>query len=87
MLALSGVVRPSHNEIRYTTPIASITAFRAQPTAIEHPQTHPLPLRSWDYNITRNMNQTWQWARNLSSTIVQLTKKPIILQWTKQLDV
>jgi hypothetical protein len=87
MLALSGVVRPSHIEIRYTIPIASITAFRAQPTAIEHPQTHPLPLRSWDYNVTLNMNQTWQWARNLSSAIVQLTKKPMILQWTKQLDV
>jgi hypothetical protein len=87
MLALSGAVRSSHVEIRYATPIASITASRAQPTAMGHPLTHPLPLRSWDYNITLNMNQTWQWARNLSSAIVQLTKKPIVLQWTKQLDV
>jgi hypothetical protein len=74
MLALSGVVRPSHVEIRYATPIASITAFRAQPTAIEHTQTQPIPLRLWDHNITLNMKQTWQWARSLSSTLVQLAK-------------
>ena len=87
MLALSGAVRLSHVEIRYATPIASITASRSQPTAMGHPLTHPLPLRSWDYNITLNMNQTWQWARSLSSTIVQLAKKPIVLQGIKQLDV
>lgn len=87
MLALSGAVRSSHVEIRYATPIDSITAARAQPTAMGHPLTHPLPLRSWDYNITLNMNQTWQWARSLSSTIVQLAKKPIVLQGSKQLDM
>jgi hypothetical protein len=87
MMALSGVVRPSHVEIRYTTPIASITAFRAQPTAIEHPQTQPIPLRSWDHNITLNMKQTRQWARTLISALAQLAKKPIVLQWSKQLDV
>jgi hypothetical protein len=87
MLALSGVVRPSHVEIRYATPIASITAFRAQPTANDHPQTQPIPLRSWDHNVTVNMKQTRQWARGLSSAIVHLAKKPIVLQWSKQLDV
>jgi hypothetical protein len=60
MLALSGVVRSSHIEIRYTTPISSITAFRAQPPAIEHSQAQPIPLRSWDHNITLNMKQTRQ---------------------------
>jgi len=84
MLALSGAVRPSHVEIRYATPIASNTASRAQPTAIGHPLTHPIPLRSWDHNITLNMNQTWQWARSLSSAIVHLGKKPIVLQGSKQ---
>ena len=84
MLALSGAVRPSHVEIRYATPIASITASRAHPTGIGHPLTHPLPLRSWDHNITLNMNQTWQWARSLSSAIVHLAKKPIVLQGSKQ---
>ena len=87
MLALSGVVRPSHVELRYATPIASITAFRAHPPAIEHPQTQPIPLRSWDHNITLNMKQTRQWARSLSSAFVQLAKKPIVLHWSKQLDV
>ena len=87
MLALSGVVRPSHVELRYATPIASITAFRTQPTAIEHPQAQPNPLRSWDHNITLNMKQTQQWARSLSSAIVHLAKKPIVLQGSKQLDV
>ena len=87
MLALSGVVRPSHVELRYTTPIASITAYRAQPTAMEDPQTHPLPLPSWDHNTTFNMKQTRQWACILSSSLVQFAKKPIQLRWTKQLDM
>lgn len=87
LLALSGVVRPSHVELRYAAPIASITAFRAQPTAIEHTRTQPIPLRSWDQNITLNMKQTRQWTHSLSSAIVQLAKKPIVLQWTTQLDV
>ena len=63
MLALSGVVRPSHVELRYATPIASMTAFRAQPTALEHPQIQPIPWRSWQHNITLHMKQTWQWVR------------------------
>ena len=63
MLALSGVVRPSHVELRYATRGASITAFRAQPTARGDLQTHPVPLPSWDHNITLNMKQTQQWAR------------------------
>jgi hypothetical protein len=88
MLALSGVVRPSHVELRYATPIASITAFRAQPTAIGDPQTHTIPLLpSWDHNTTFNMKQTRQWACSLSSSLVQLAKKPIQLRWTKQLDM
>ena len=87
MLTLSGVVRPSHVELRYATPIASITAFRAQPTAIEHPQTQPIPSRSWEHNFTLNIKQTRQWARSLSSSLVQLAKKPVVLRWSKQLDV
>jgi hypothetical protein len=87
MLALSGAIRPSHVELRYATPIAGISAFRAQPTAIGHPQTHPLPLPSWDHDTTLNMKQTRQWAHRLSSSLVQLAKIPILLRWTKQLDV
>ena len=87
LLAASGVVRPSHRELRYATPSASTSTLRAQPTAIENQQTHPIPLQSWDHNLTLNMKQTRQWARRLSSSLVQLVKKPIVLQWTKQLDV
>jgi hypothetical protein len=86
MLALSGVVRPSHVELRYATPIDRIAAFRTQPTAIGNLQGHPVPLPSWDYDTTFNMKQTRQWARSLSSTVAQLVKKPIVLPWTKQLD-
>lgn len=74
MLALSGVVRPSHVEIRYATHIASITAFRAQPIATEHAQFQPIPSQSGEHNITLNMKQTWHWACSLSSAIAQLSK-------------
>ncbi|MBI3806195.1 MAG: hypothetical protein HY281_01560 [Nitrospirae bacterium] len=86
MLALSGVVRPSHVELHYTTPITGMTTSRAQPTAIGYPQTHPLPLPSWDHTTTLNMKQTRQWTRTLSSSLVQLAKIPIVLRWAKQLD-
>jgi len=87
LLAASGVVRPSHLELRYATPNAGTSALRTQPTVSENAQTHPIPLQSWDHNITLNMKQTRQWARRLSSFLVQLAKKPIVLQWSKQFDV
>ena len=87
MLALSGVVRPSHIELRYATPVSSITAFRTQPTAIKHLQTQPIPSQQCGNNIASNMKQTRQWTRNLSSAIVQLAKKPVVLPWSKPLDV
>jgi hypothetical protein len=87
MLALSGAVRPSHVELRYAAPNASITASRAQPTVVGYPQTYPVPLRSWDHDTTLSMKQTLQRARSLSSSLVQLAKKPIVLRWTKQLDL
>jgi hypothetical protein len=89
MLALSGAVRPSHVELRYAAPIASIAASRSrvQPTVNGYPQTHPVPLRSWDHDTALSMKQTLQWARGLSSSLVQLAKKPIVLRWTKQLDL
>jgi hypothetical protein len=87
MLALSGAVRPSHVELRYAVPISSIAASRAQPTGIGYPQTHPVPLRSWDHDTALSMKQTLQRVRSLSSSLVQLAKKPIVLRWTKQLDL
>jgi len=83
MLAVSGVIRPSSIELRYSTSIASMTTFRRQAAVNEHQQTHPLPLPSWDHNL----KQTRQWTRNFSSSLVQLAKKPIVFPWTKQLDL
>ena len=87
MLTLSGVVRPSHLELRYTTPLANTTAFRAQAHATEHPLTQPVPLRSWEHNATLSKNQTWQWVRSLPSTFIHLASKPILFQWNKQADL
>ena len=88
MLALSGVVRPSHVELRYAAPIVNmITASRGQAATTGHPLTHPVPLQSWDHNITLNMKQTSEWGRSLSSAIVQFAKKPILFRWAKQLDL
>ena len=87
MLALSGVVRPGHVELRYATPIASITAFRAQPAAHKNLQAQPIPSQPENCTITLNIKQTRQWTRNLTSAIVQLANKPVTLPWTKQLDM
>jgi hypothetical protein len=86
MLSVSGVVRLSHVELRYSTPIANTTAFRRQPTVLGH-QSHPLPLPSWDHATTCNMKPAGQWARLLSSSLVRIAKKPIVLPWTKPLDL
>lgn len=87
MLALSGVVRPGHVELRYATAIASITAFRGQPAAIKHPQTQAIPSQPENRNVALDIKQARQWTRNLSSVIVQLANKPVVLPWTKQLDM
>jgi hypothetical protein len=72
MLAMSGVVRPGHVELRYATPIASITAFRAQPAAHKNPQPQSILSHPENSAITLNTKQTRQWARTLSSALVQL---------------
>ena len=86
MLSVSGVVRLSHVELRYSTPVAHATSFHRQAAALEQ-QTHPLPLPSWDHNTAHNMKQAGQWARNLSSSLVQIAKKPIVFPWTKPLGL
>jgi hypothetical protein len=87
MLALSGVVRPSHVELRYQTQMAHNTASDGPSARSGDPLTHPLPLRSWDHRITLTTKQTRQWASSLSSAIVQLAKSPIQFRATKQLDL
>jgi hypothetical protein len=87
MLALSGVVRPGHVELRYATPLASITAFRAQPAAHKNPQPQSILSQPENCTITLTTKQTRHWARDLSSALVQLANKPVTLPWTKQLDL
>ena len=87
MLAVSGVVRPGHVELRYAAPIASITAFRSQPAAIKHPQAQPVPSKPDARNVALNIKHARQWTRNLSSVIVQFANKPVTLPWMKQLDM
>ena len=68
MLAHSGVIRASHVELHYLTPVVRNPASRAQPAAIGHPLIHTIPFRSLEHDMTL----TPQWARSLSSSIVQL---------------
>ena len=86
LLSVSGVVRPSHVELHYSTPIAHTTAFRRQPSAIE-PDTHSLPLPSWDHHTTRNVKRTGPWARSLASSVLRIANTPIVFPWTRQLDL
>ncbi len=65
LLTFSGVVRSSHVELRYATPIATITAFRAQRATNQHPLIQRFPLRSWERNIGLHLKQTWHWVRSL----------------------
>jgi hypothetical protein len=80
MLALSGVVRPSHIEFRYVTPIASITAFRTQPIALEHPKTQLIPSPPENHDIGQR-------TRSLSSAIIQFAKNPVMFRWNKQTNM
>ena len=68
MLAHSGVIRASHVELHYLTPVVRNPASRAQPHAIGRQLTHTIPIRSLEHDTT----QSPQWARSLSSSIVQL---------------
>ena len=88
MLAVSGVLRPSHIELRYEAPITSMmSASHGHAATTGQPLTHPVPLSSWDHNIIPNVKQIPQWERSLSSAIVQLAKEPILFPWAKQLDL
>jgi hypothetical protein len=68
MLAHSGVIRASHVELHYLTPVTRNPASRAQPAAIGRQLIHTIPFRSLEHGTA----QTPQWARSLSSSIVQL---------------
>ena len=88
MLAVSGVVRPSHTELRYEAPIVNMTSVSHGHAALSaQPLTHPLLLPSWDHNTTPNVEQTTQLGRSFSSAIIQLAKNPIVFRWGRQADM
>jgi hypothetical protein len=87
MLALSGVVRPSHIELRYTTHAPGITALCAQQALAGNQQTHPIPLPSWDHDTDLDKKQTRQWMHSLSTSLAQLMIKPALFRWSKPLDL
>ena len=88
MLAVSGVVRPSHIELRYEAPILNMMSLPHGHAALSgQPLTHPLPLPSWNDNTIPKVKQTTQSSRSLSSAIIQLAKKPIVFRWAKQADL
>jgi hypothetical protein len=68
MLAHSGVIRASHVELHYLTPVTRNPSSRAHPAAIGRPLIHTIPFRSLEHHTT----QRPQWARSLSSSIGQL---------------
>jgi hypothetical protein len=86
MLALSGAVRASHVELRYVTSPANLTASRQHQISVEQQQTYPVPLRSCDHDLALNTKHTLQWVRNLSSSLVHLAKKPIMLRRDPAVD-
>ncbi len=66
LLTFSGVVRSSHVELRYATPIATITAFRAQGPAINPAKTRLTSSRPTTQNIALELFKIWQRVRRLS---------------------
>ena len=74
-------------ELRYAAPVASITAFRTQPTASKHPQTQAALSQPDTSTVTLNIKHARQWTHNLSSVLVQLANKPVTLPCIKQLDM
>jgi hypothetical protein len=88
MLAVSGVVRPSHIQLRYAAPIVnSASPSCGQEATTGHFLTYPVPLQSWDHDVTPNIYQPRQWGRSLSSAIVQLARQPILFRWARQLEL
>lgn len=85
MLTLSGVIRPSHAELRYETPLASMMATNTESTPLEQAQAQPIPVPLWEQDLTTSITTTWHYIGSLSSSLVQLAKKPT-LQWNKQVD-
>ncbi len=84
MMALSGVIRPSHIELRYGIPLTSLDASCPQSTTMETPLlTERTPVSVWLHDIRVGVQwiwQIWQWMRTTSHTMMQSNRKPIGFQ-------
>ncbi len=80
MLAVSGVIRPSHVELRYGTPSMRVGTLRTTATIDMKPITN-------DVSQTRQQPHGQvgaplaQWIRTLPTAIAHTARKPIGLQW------
>jgi len=83
MMALSGVIRPSHVELRYGTPRAISSASYRQAMMPEAPLfTEPSPAPSWQLAILASVKQLYPWAQTSLKIMTQLARKPVGPQWT-----
>jgi hypothetical protein len=81
MMALSGVIRPSHVELRYGTPLRSFPALW-QPTTTETSlPTERTPARVWHREIQARGEQIRKWMLIASKTVTQPTRKLLGPQW------
>ncbi len=63
-----------------------MTAQDSESPSLQQSQTHLIPLPLWEQDLTTSLATTWHYIGSLSSSLVQLAKKPIVLQWNKQVD-
>lgn len=83
MMTLSGVIRPSHVELRYGTQPAISSASCRQPETAEIPLfIEQAPAHAWHHEIAAGTKQIWRWVRITSRTVMQQALKSIGPQWT-----
>jgi hypothetical protein len=84
MMALSGVIRPSHVELRYGTPLRSLPALW-QPTKTETSlPTERTLARVWHREIQASGNQMRQWMLATSKILTQPARKLLGPQWNAE---
>ena len=80
MLTVSGVIRPGHVELRYGTPIISVSSLRTTASAYKSPIANHLPSAQ-EQAHAESATLLAQWVCTLPTTIANLARKPIRLRW------
>jgi hypothetical protein len=80
MMALSGVIRTGHIELRYETPLTSFPASWQSGTTKTPLGTEPASRRA-PYEMKASSKQAWQWIRFTLKTVMQPSRKPISPHW------